>query len=142
MAFLILYNGDDAKAIQDCYQAARSHLTVADRFNADACWNAGLSVWNTTATHVYQNGVWNAACYRNGTLDTGLCDEDTRMLVVNGNWARNAPDYGAQSGQPINLAQFCAFVARFALSDPDPTRSIYLVSLSRDMLDTGIEPWP
>lgn len=142
MSFALFYNSADAQAIQDCYQAARTHLTVADRFNADACWNAGLSLWNTTATHVFVNGVWNAACFRNGTLDTGLCDQDTRLIVVNGTWARNAPDYGAVNGQPITLAQFCAFVARFALSDPDPARSSYLVGLSRDMLATGKEPYP
>src|SRR5690349_5592935 len=114
MSFALFYAGSDSQTIQDSYQAARASLSAADRFNIDACWNAGLSAWNTTAVHALINGVWNQACFRNGVLDNGLCDDDTRIIVINGVWSRSVAAYGATAGQPITKAGFVGLIKRLA----------------------------
>lgn len=142
MSFALFYAGSDSQTIQDSYLAARTALSANDRQNIDACWNAGLSAWNTTATHALVNGVWNAACFRNGTLDNGLCDDDTRIIVINGTWARSVAAYGATSGQAIAKAGFVGLMKRLGAADPDTARGTYIVAIANDIVQTGREPYP
>jgi hypothetical protein len=142
MSFAIFYNTDDSTIIQNSYLASRGALSANDRQNIDAVWNAGLSAWNTTATHALVNGVWNAACFRNGVLDNGLCDEDTRIIVINGVWARSVAVYGATAGQPITKAGFVGLMRRLSAADADAVRGAYINALASDIADTGREPYP
>lgn len=144
MAFVLFYNGEDSQVIEDSYQAARTRMASADRQNVDACWNGGLSTWNTTAVRVYTpaTAVWHAACYRGGVLDTGLCDADTRLIVVSGIWAANAAAYGAVRNAAITKTVFVALVGRMATADPDSARAAAIRALAGDIAATAVEPWP
>lgn len=148
MSLAIFYNGSDSQTIQDSYQAARSSLAQADRQNIDACWDAGLSTWNTTAARAYNPATnqWSVACYSNVgsvlTLDTGLCDQDTRVIVINGNWARNVAAYGAVQGSVITTAGFVGLMHRMADADPNLARRNYIHTIADDIAATAREPYP
>jgi len=92
--------------------------------------------------HVLVNGVWNAACFRNGVLDNGLCDDDTRIIVINGVWSRSVAAYGATAGQPITKAGFVGLMNRLAAADPNTVRGSYMVGIANDVADTAREPYP
>lgn len=147
MAFALLYGGADTQRIQDCYQAARSNLTAADRFNIDAVWNAGLSAWNSNTNRVYSAGppeVWNAVCLNpDGTQKPGLCDTDTHLIPISGTWARSVAAYGAVAGQPITRAGFVALLKRLGAADPDTVRGGWIENaLADDLANTAVEPYP
>lgn len=146
MAFALFYNGDDAQRIADCYQAARTSLAAADRQNMDACWNAGLSQWSSAANLVYSAGppeAWSSYClHPDGTVDRGLCDQQTHLIAITGVWARNAAAYGATAGQPITKAGFVGLMRRLGAADPDTTRGEWIVSLADDISATAREPYP
>jgi len=146
MAFALLYNGSDSQRIQDCYQAARTNLSSNDRFNIDAVWNAGLSAWNSAGNRVYSAGppeVWNAVCLKNGVVDRSLCDTDTHLIPISGNWARTVAAYGAVQGQPITKAGFVALLKRMGQADTaDPVRGGWIANaLADDLGSTAIEPF-
>ena len=145
MTFALFYNGADSQRIQDSYQAARTSLSNNDRPNIDAVWNAGLSTWNSDANRVYSPGppeTWSSYCFRNDVLDTGLCDQDTHLIVINGTWARTVAAYGATAGQPITKAGFVGLMHRLADADPDATRRTYMHTLAEDIAATAREPYP
>lgn len=144
MSFALFYSSPDAQAIQASYTAARGALSAQDRQNVDAVWNAGLSTWNTTAIHAWvpATSTWDPACFRNGVLDNGLCDQDTRIIVVAGLWAANAAAYGAVRNAAIALAGFVGLWQRVAAADPDPARSGYMLAIAADMAATGKQPYP
>ena len=145
VAFALLYNGDDSQAIQDSYQAARTSLSNNDRQNIDAVWNAGLSAWNSDANRVYNPGppeVWSPYCFRNGSLDRGLCDTDTHLIPIDGVWARSVAAYGAVAGQPITRAGFSALMHRMADADPDGGRRGLIHSIADDLAASAREPYP
>lgn len=147
MSFALFYNGSDSQKIQDSYQAARSSLPVADRFNIDACWNAGLSAWANDSNRVYNalNDTWSDYCrnpYPTGPVDLSLCDKDTHLIVISGTWARTASAYGAVSGAQITKAGFVGLMHRMADADPDLTRRSYMHVLAEDISNTAREPFP
>jgi hypothetical protein len=142
MSFAIFYNGNDSQTIQDSYLAARGSMSANDRQNVDACWNGGLNTWNTSAARAWNGTVWHTACFVNGVLDNGLCDVDTRIIVINGTWARSVAAYGAVNGQPITRTGFVGLLKRMAAADPDPARSGYISTLADDIAATAREPFP
>jgi len=145
MAFALFYNGSDSQVIQDSYTAGRSSLSNNDRQNIDAAWNAGLSAWNSAGNLVYSAGppeAWSSYCYRNGVLDTGLCDQQTHLIAITGTWARSVAAYGAVAGQPITRAGFSGLMHRLADADPDLARRTYIHTLADDIAATAREPFP
>ncbi len=148
MSFALFYAGADAQKIQDSYQAARTGLAAADRFNIDACWNGGLSAWNSDANRVYNAGppeVWSDYCrnpYPSGPVDLSLCDQDTHLIAISGTWARSVAAYGAVQGQPITRAGFVGLMHRLADADPDLSRRAYMHVLADDIANTAREPFP
>jgi len=142
MSFAIFYNGSDSQTIQDCYVAASPGLSQNDRRNIDACWNAGINTWNTSAVRALVNGTWNTACFRNGVLDSGLCDADTRIIVVNGVWDRTVAAYGAAAGQPITASGLVGLLKRMAAQDSNTSRGQYVTTLADDIAATAREPFP
>jgi len=156
MSFALLYDGADSQVIQDSYQAARTTLPAADRQNIDACWTGGLSTWNSPGNLVYSPGppeVWNPVCRNpDGTPNTGLCDKDTHLIQIGGNYAANSgaatingvafPDYGARRNQAITKAGFVALLRRLAQADSDLNRRAYLQGIADDVVNTAIEPYP
>lgn len=142
MAFALFYNASDSQTIQDSYVAAAPNLVQNDRRNIDACWNAGINTWNTTAVRALNLGIWHPACFVNGTLDNGLCDEDTRIIVVNGLWGRTVAAYGAVNGQPIHKAGLVGLLHRMADADPDLARREYIHTIAEDISQTAREPYP
>ena len=147
MAFALLYNGSDSQIIQDSYQAARTILSNNDRQNIDAVWSAGLSAWNSDANRVYNvaTGVWHTVCLQADgvTQIPGLCDQDTHLIAISGNWARTVAAYGAVQGQPITRAGFVGLLKRMGAADPNTTRGGWIANaLAEDLANTAIEPWP
>ncbi len=146
MSLALFYGGSDSQIIQDSYQAARTSLAAADRFNIDAVWNSGLSAWNTNANRVYSAGppeTWSPYCNGpDGLVDRSLCDTDTHLIAISGTWARNVAAYGAVQGQPITKAGFVGLMHRLADADPDLNRRIYMHNLAGDIANTAREPYP
>src|SRR5215213_8041791 len=147
MAFALFYGGSDSQVIQDSYQAARTNLATADRFNIDSCWNGGLSGWNSDANRVYNaaTDTWSDYCrnpYPSGPVDLSLCDQDTHLITISGTWARSVAAYGAVQGQPITRAGFVGLLHRLADADPDLTRRAYMHVLADDVSNTAREPYP
>ncbi len=146
MSLALFYNGQDSQAIQDCYQAARTILSNNDRFNIDGVWSAGLSTWNSPTNRVYSAGppeVWVPACRNpDGTPNTGLCDKDTHLIVINGTWARSVAVYGAVQGQPIHKAGFVLLMKRMGAADPNVTRGAFIGVIADDIASTALEPAP
>ncbi len=147
MSFALFYNGTDSTVIQDSYQAARTSLAVADRFNIDAVWNGGLSTWNTAANRVYNAGppeTWSPYCNGpDGLTDFSLCDKDTHLIAISGTWARSVAAYGAVQGQPITKAGFVGLLKRMGAADPNTSRGGWIANaLADDLAATAIEPFP
>lgn len=145
MAFALFYGGSDAQVIQDSYQAARTSLSANDRFNIDACWNGGLSTWNSDANRVYTaaTDTWSIYCKRpDGSVDFSLCDKDTHLITINGTWARTVAAYSAVQGQPITKAGFVGLMHRLADADPNLDRRHYMHTLAEDISNTAREPMP
>ncbi len=142
MSFALFYSSPDAEVIGQSYGAARTNLSNNDRQNVDAIWNAGLSTWNTSAIHVYnaQTQTYHSAC---GTpTDTGLCDEDTRLIVIAGFWSRSVAAYGAVQGQTITKGGMVGLWHRVADADPDIDRRTYMHTIAEDIAATAREPYP
>jgi hypothetical protein len=147
MAFALFYAGADSQEIAASYQAARNNLSVADRFNIDAVWNGGLNTWNSAANLVYTvaTDTWSDYCrnpYPSGPVDFSLCDKDTHLITISGNWARNAAAYGAVQGQPITKAGFVGLMHRLADADPLLSRRAFMHVLAEDIANTAREPMP
>lgn len=146
MAFALFYNGEDSQRIQDCYQAARTRISNNDRQNIDACWNAGLSQWSSAANLVYSAGppeTWSPYCLNpDGTVNRGLCDQQTHLIAISGTWARSVASYGAVQNQPITKAGFVGLLKIMGSADTDTTRGNWIVMLADDIVATAREPYP
>lgn len=114
MAFAIFYNREDATRI--AAEFTRADLPNADRAFALSCWNAGLNTWNQ----------FNPAPPNHDGPPNG----DANIIVVN----------GKHQGKDITLAQFRAFLYRYA----DAAGAEYLRALADDMggYSGAVEPWP
>ena len=140
---MVFYSGGDADLMAASYQAARGNLTVNDRRNIDACWSAGLNTF-ASAPVAYSGATasWSPACDgSDGHTDRGLCDENTRLITIDGVWDRTAAPYATQ-GQPITTAGFVQLWHRVADADPDQERAAYMATIALDVAATAKEPSP
>ena len=119
MAFAIVFNRADLTPI--VAEATRVDLSTADRRFAQACWQGGLSGWNTAPLAPEQ--------YRCVDSPLGyLCDDDARIVVVD----------AKVSGKAVTLAEFIAFLRRQSVLPG----GAYLGGIADDLEVNGIEPWP
>lgn len=122
MAFALFYNLADLTPLMQ--QVNRQDFAARDRQFALALWNAGLNQWQTAPIAPQQY-----RCATNEATVEVLCDDDMRIIVIDGN----------SQGQPITLAQTVTWLRSLqSYMNVDPI----VFAVADDMVNTAVEPWP
>lgn len=113
MSFRIFYNVQDVTAIAAQVNQPLAGLTAAEKNLAKACWNGGLSAWQTAPQ---------------GQPPGDPFDPDCRVYTVNATF----------QGQPVTLAQFIALLERMCAVDP--INAQYMCAIASDLRSSAREP--
>ena len=113
MSFRIFYNVQDLTAIVAQTQNPLAGLSNADKNLAKACYNGGISAWQTAPQ---------------GQPPGDPFDPDCRVITV-------AATY---QGQTVTLAQFIALLERMCAADP--VNAQYMCAIASDLRSSAREP--
>lgn len=113
MSFRIFYNVQDMTAIVAQVQNPLAGLGNADKTLARACWNGGISAWQTAPQ---------------GQPPGDPFDPDCRVIAVD----------AKVGGQAVTLAQFIALLERMCAVDP--INAQYMCAIASDLRTSAREP--